>query len=547
MSLVKGRPSTMNDDYQLNITRIIQYAATVHPKREIASRTPTGMFRYNYAKAYERICAMANALENLGIKPGDAVGVLGFNTHRFYENFFSIPGLGAAMLELNIRLAPPDLLYVAQHSDAKALFVDDFLLPLAEMLASQHEFEFFVVMSDRKEFDTKLDPVYSYEALIEENKKDREWDEIDEKSAATICYTSGTTGKPKGVYYSHRSIYLHSLAGVSNLRIGPEDCALQIVPMFHANGWGGQIGATMVGAKQVFPGFFTLQNADLLVDLIIKEGVTVTMAAPVILIPMLEYLRNVEPKPNLKGLRIASGATEPPVAMMKGFAEFGVEIIHAYGATETSPLVTMNFVKPGLELTEDEYWDLKRYQGLPVMGVEIKLVDAEGNELPWDGKSMGELWIKGPWVTKEYYNDERTKDSFVDGWWKSGDVAIITPEGYVKIVDRVKDVIKSGGEWISSVDLENTLMAHPAVYEACVIGVEHPKWQERPLALVVLRPDYKDKVTKEELIEFLKPHFAKWQLPDDVIFVDEIPKTSVGKFDKKLLREKYRDYLIKKS
>ncbi len=543
--MIRGIPSTMNDDYQLNMTRIIQHAAKIYPKREIASRTMAGMFRYNYAKAYERICAIANALEDLGIKAGDVVGIMGFNTHRFYESYFSVPGLGAALLELNMRLPPADLSYVAEHSGAKALFVDDLLLPMAEMLAQQHEFEFFVVMSDRK-VETKLDPVYSYEELVERSKKEREWEEIDEKSTATICYTSGTTGKPKGVYYSHRSIYLHAWGGVANLKIGTEDCVMQIVPMFHANGWGGHIGGTMVGAKLVFPGFFTLQNADLLVNLIIEEGVTATNAAPVILIPMLEYLRKIEPKPNLEGLRIGSGASEPPVAMMKGFAEFGVEIIHAYGATETSPLVTLNFVKPGLELSEEEYWELKRYQGLPVLGVEVKVVDANGNELPWDGKSMGELWIKGLWIAKEYYDDERTKDSFVDGWWKSGDVAVITPEGYVKVVDRVKDVIKSGGEWISSVDLENYLMAHPAVYEACVIAVEHPKWQERPIAIIVLKPDYRDKVTKEEIREFLMQRFAKWQLPDDIIFVNEIPKTSVGKFDKKLLRERYRKYLIEK-
>ncbi len=405
--MIVGRASTMSDDYQLNLPKIIQHAAKINPKREIASRTPTGMFRYNYAKAYERICAMANALENLGVKPGDVIGVLGFNTHRFYESYFSIPGIGAVLLQLNLRLPPHDLLYVVQHSEAKALFVDDFLLPMAETLASQHNFDFVVVMSDRKEFDTKLENVYSYEQLIDESDKKRKWEEIDEKSAASACYTSGTTGKPKGVYYSHRSMYLHALAGICYFHITSADCYMQIVPIFHAAGWGGHIAATMVGAKLVFPGFFTLQNADLLVDLILQEGVTVTMAAPVILLPMLEYLRKKEPKPDLRGLRIGSGATEPPLAMIKGYAEFGIEIIHAYGATETSPLATINYVKPDLQLSGEDLFELRKYQGLPVVGVEIKLVDANGNELPWDGKSIGELWIKGAWVTKEYYNDER--------------------------------------------------------------------------------------------------------------------------------------------
>ncbi len=545
--MIVGKPSTINDDYQLNVIKILKHAAKVYPKREIASRSIFGIHRYSYSQAYERVCAIANALEKLGIKPGDAVGLLGFNTHRFYESYFSIPGLGAVLLPLNLRLPPQDLLYILKHSEVKGLLVDDFMVPIAEMIAPQHDFDFFVIMSERKEVDTKLDPAYSYEELVEGNEKTRDWDEIDERSAATACYTSGTTGKPKGIYFSHRSIYLHALTGAAYLRIGAEDCYMQIVPMFHANGWGGHIGATMVGSKLVFPGFFTLENVDVLMDLIVKEGVTVTHAAPVILIPMLEYLRKLDPKPDLTGLRIGSGASEPPVAMMKGFAEFGVEIIHAYGATETSPLVTLNFIKPDLELSEEEYWEYKKFQGLPVLGVEVKVMtgDREGQEAPWDGKTMGELWIRGIWVTKEYYRDERTKDSFADGWWKSGDVAVITPEGYVKIVDRVKDVIKSGGEWISSVDLENTLMAHPAVLEACVIGVEHPKWQERPLAFVVLKPG--EEAMKEELIEFLKSRFAKWQVPDDILFVDEIPKTSVGKFDKRALREKYRKYLIEKS
>jgi fatty-acyl-CoA synthase len=534
----------MNDDYQLTMIKILQHAAKIHPKREVVSRTPMGMFRYNYLQAYERVCAMANALENLGIKPGDVVGILGFNTHRFYESFFSISGIGATLLELNLRLSPQDLLYILQHSEVKALFVDDFLLPLAEMLGSQHKFDFIVVMTDRSEFDTKLKPAHSYEELVKENEKTRDWEEVDEKTAATACYTSGTTGKPKAVYYSHRSIYLHALTGMAYLRVGCDDCYLQIVPMFHANGWGGHIGSTMAGSKLVLPGFFTLQNVDTLVDLIINEGVTVTHAAPVILIPMLEYLKNIDPRPDLTGLRIGSGASEPPVSMMKGYAEFGAEIVHAYGATETGPLVTLNYVKPGIEV--EDLWELRKYQGLPVMGTELKVVDQNGNEVPWDGKTMGEVWIKGAWVAKEYYEDERTKDSFVDGWWKSGDVGVITPEGYLKVVDRLKDVIKSGGEWISSVDLENTLMGHPAVFEACVVGVEHPKWQERPLAFIVPKPEYKEKVSKEELIEFLKPHFAKWQLPDDIIFVDEIPKTSVGKFDKKVLREKYRKYFVER-
>ena len=280
------------------------------------------------------------------------------------------------------------------------------------------------------------------------------------------------------------------------------------------------------------------------IELMEKENVTTTAGAPAIFIPMLNYLQKLEPKPKFN-IRAWSGASEPPIAMMRGLREFGIEIIHAYGATETTPLVCYNFVKPGLELTEDEKWELKKKQGIPVFGIEVKVVDEKGNELPYDGKSIGELLIRGHWVTESYYNDPRTYGSFegegLVKWWRSGDAAVIDSNRYIKIVDRFKDLIKSGGEWISSVDLENTLMAHPAVFEACVVGVPHPKWEERPLALVVLKPEYKDKVTKQDLIEFLKKSFAKWQISDEILFVDEIPKTSVGKFSKRILRERYKD------
>lgn len=542
----------MNDEWQLNLWKVIQYAARVHGSTEVVSyRTLQGgqVHRLNYRSVYERVSAMANALKKLGVEPGDRIAVLGWNDHRYYESYFSIPGIGAVMLQLNLRLHPSDLIDILDHSGARALFVDDTLLKLAEELAKYHKFDFFVVMSDKPLFQisTSLSPVYGYEELIAQNPKTYDWEEIDERSAATACYTSGTTGKPKGVYYSHRALILHGWSISNVLKLDVSDVFLAIVPLFHANGWGAPIAVTMIGGKQVYPGRYTPES---LVEIMIKEKVTVIAGAPAIFMPILEVLRKMEPKPKLN-VRAISGASEPPLAMMKGLAEFGIKITHAYGATETTPLVTVNAPKPEIKaLPEEEQWEYMRKQGFPVFGIEAKLVDlASGKELPWDGRSVGELYVRGPWVIKEYYNDPRTGEAITpDKYWKTGDVGYIDELGYLKLVDRAKDLIKSGGEWISSVDMENYLMAHPYVLEAVVVGIPHPRWEERPLALVVLREEYRDKPAEEverELKEHLSKKFAKWQLPDKILFVREIPKTSVGKFDKKVIREQYKDLYMR--
>ncbi len=546
MEIVKGRPSTMNDSYQLNVHKLLEHAARVHGDTEVISdrRLQGGLrHRFTYRQVYERVNRIANAFEReLNVAPGDIVGVLDWNDHRYYESYFSLPSIGAVTLELNIRLHPTELGYIIKHTKPKGLLVDDSLLQLAEVLSKEHDFSFILVMSDKpvEEIKTNL-RVLGYEELLRSNSPNRPSLTVDERSAATAAFTSGTTGLPKGVFYSHRSIILHAMAVAIGNSLTPSDVGLQIVPMFHANAWGTPFASTMMGMKMIYPGRYT---PDTLVEHIVTHKVTVTAGVPTILLEIVRRLQQMGVK--TPGLRITSGGSEPPSALAKAFMELGGRVIQGYGATETSPLVSMALPKAELkELSDIERFE-KMKQGLPIFGAEVKVVDPITNqELPWDGKSFGEIWLRGPWIAKEYYNDPRSSERFTpDGWWRSGDVGVVDPLGYIRLVDRLKDVIKSGGEWISSIDLENFLMAHPYVREASVVGVPHPKWGERPLAVVSLKPEYQSKdkeEVKKELREHLLKRFAKWQLPDDFIFVDEIPKTSVGKFRKEEIRSKYKD------
>ena len=550
MEIIKGFPATSQDDYQLNMINIIKHGARNFGRQQIVTRKADGsMFRYTYQDAYARVKRLGNALYNLGVKIGDRVGVLEWNTYRYYEMDFGIPGSGAVLLQMNLRLSPPELSFVVNHAEAQFIFVDETLLPIAEAIAPLCKtVKGWVILTDKKLADitTKLSPVYSYEEILAGAKEEIEWPNLDEKSAYAACYTTGTTGNPKGVYYSHRDVYLHSAALALNLELSYRDCFFQIVPMFHAMGWGTPQAATMAGSKLLLPGRYAATDLGPLFEIMVLEKVTVGAGAPAIFMPMLEYIRKMDVKPDFRGARFLSGATEPPAALMKGLYDLtGAEIIHAYGATETTPLVTINRLKPWLEetYTEEQRWDLKRKQGYAVVGLDVKIVDPNDNELPCDGRTSGEILIRGPWITAKYHNAPGTETQFTaDGYWKSGDAGTIDEEGYVKITDRVKDLIKSGGEWISSVDMENELISHPAVVDAAVTGVRHPKWEERPIALVVLRPEHKGKVAKEDILAHLSSRkFAKWQLPEAVLFVDAIPKTSVGKSDKKVIREQYKD------
>jgi fatty-acyl-CoA synthase len=548
MDIVKGFPSTMQDDYQLNVINLIKHGARNFDKQEIVCKVGSSMFRYTYADAYGRMKRFANALKGLGIGVGDRVGVMDWNSYRNYEMYFSIPGTGSVMLLMNLRLSPTDLSYVVNHADTKLIVVDETLIPLVEAIAPEcKQVRGYVIFTDKniKDIQTTLSPVYSYEDLLEQADAEYEWPHMDERAACGACYTTGTTGRPKGVYYSHRSTYLHALAISCNAQLSNQDCYFQLVPLFHAMGWGGPYFATLVGAKFVLPGMYNLDRLDELAEIMVSEGVTTSAGAPALLIPMLEYIKKLDKKPDFAGARLLSGATEPPLSMMKEYWNLtGAEIIHAYGATETSPLASINRLKPWLtkELPEEERWDLRRKQGYVITGLDVKLLDPSGNEVQKDGESVGEFCLRGPWLTGSYYNPEAPSTQFSeDGYWKSGDAGTMDADSYLKITDRVKDVIKSGGEWISSVDMENAIIAHPAVFEATVIGVTHPKWEERPLALVVLTDEHKGKVGKQEILDHLIKTFAKWQLPDEILFVDAFDKTSVGKSNKKVLREKYKD------
>ncbi|MCY1658889.1 UNVERIFIED_ORG: fatty-acyl-CoA synthase [Dietzia maris] len=545
--IVTGLPSTHGDSYQLNTTTLLRHSTRTYPEQEIVFRTVDGGWdRYTYADMFERVGKSAHALTGLGAGPGTVVGILDWNSKRHMELYWAIPGIASVMLQMNLRLAPVDLAYVTDHAEASIVLVDESLLPVAEALVEQGVgVKTWVVMTDKplSEISTTLPGVVHWEDALTAAEPGFDWPMIDETSAYSACYTTGTTGRPKGVYYSHRGIYLHTLSEAAQLKMGDDDTVMIITPMFHGQGWGLPQSAIYSAAKVVLPGRYTAEDTSALVDAMISESVTVANGAPAIFEPMLDYIRTLKTRPDFSRARLLSGATEPSLTLMRGFHDLtGADIIHAYGATETTPLVTVNAgLKHTLRdvLSEDEKWDLKRAQGLLVNGIDIKVVGPDGTELPHDGVSQGEVLMRGPWIIERYHKMEDKGDAFADGWWRSGDAGTIRSDGYLKLTDRIKDVVKSGGEWISSIDMENAIVAHPQVREAAVVGIEHPKWQERPVAIVV-QEDGAD-LGVDDIHAVLEDKFAKWQLPDIVIFADALPRTSVGKLDKKTLRTDHAD------
>jgi fatty-acyl-CoA synthase len=445
-----------------------------------------------------------------------------------------------------LRLPGDQIAYIVNHAEDKVLFVDPSLLPAVEKLAPHlKSVKHYIVMAESVPDGTTLSPVSAYEDLLKDVGSEYPWPRLDENDAAAMCYSSGTTGHPKGVVYSHRGLTLHSfgLTMVDSFGINERDVMMPVVPMFHVLAWGTPFACTMVGAKLVFPGPH-LQPRDL-AELIQAEKVTLAAGVPTLWLGMLGLME--KERYDLSSLRdmIVGGAAAPQSMLEAYEKKLGVRMTQAWGMTEMSPLGTVSRLKSyQTALPEAEQWALRAKQGIPASGVEIRAVDEMGKEVAWDGKAIGELQVRGPWIIRSYYNDERNAESFMDGWFRTGDVVTIDPEGFVQIVDRTKDLVKSGGEWISSQEIENAIMGHPKVQEAAVIAVPHPKWQERPLACVVPKPDYKDSLTKDELYEFLRQRFEKLYLPDDIVFIEAVPKTSVGKFDKKVLRQQYKEHKL---
>ena len=528
-------------DYPLTLTHLLERSAKLFPRQEIASKIPHGMHRYSYADFHRRVHALAHVLRSLNIQPGDRVGTLCWNSFRHLELYFAIPCYGAVMHTLNLRLPSDQLAYIINHAEDQVIFVDASLFNLLEPIRDQiPSVKCFVILPDQDA------PAADYEQLLQSAPAEPyPWPRLDENTAAATCYTSGTTGHPKGVLYTHRALFLHSfaLAMTDSFAISERDVVLQIVPMFHANGWGVPFAAVMTGSRIVFTGR-ELQPADI-AGLIQNERVTFTAGVPTIWMNLFGYL---ETHPHdLSSLRmVVSAGSAMPRQLIEWYEKkHGVHFHLAWGMTETTPIATFMAVKNHLKsLPEKEHFDLLARHGLPLAGVDIRIVDAEGAELPWDGSTMGELQTRGPWVISGYYNDPRGDESFSEGWFRTGDVSTIDPEGYMQIMDRTKDLVKSGGEWISSVDLENAIMAHPKVMEAAVIAVFHPKWQERPLACIAPFEQHRGQITKQEILDFLAGKITKWWLPDDIVFIDAVPKTSVGKFNKRVLREQFKDYVL---
>jgi 3-(methylthio)propionyl---CoA ligase len=531
--LMMGMPLLVSD--------LLRHADRHHGDAQIVSRRVEGdLHRYTYRDAHTRSRRLANALRRLGLAAGDRVATLAWNGHRHFEVYYAVAGSGMVMHTVNPRLFPEQIAWILNDAEDSILFFDLTFLPLVQkLLPLCPHLRNVVLLTDRAHMPPDAGNLLCYEELVDAESDAFDWPTFDENTACGLCYTSGTTGNPKGALYSHRSTVLHAYAIClpDAMGLSARDCALPVVPMFHANAWGLPFAAPLVGAKIVFPG--CALDGKSLHALFESERVSFSAGVPTVWAGLIQYMKENGVRLSTLERTIIGGAACPPAMIRTLEDDFGIEVNHAWGMTEMSPLGSVcKLQQKHLALPDEEKRKLREKQGHVVYGVDWKIVDGDGKDLPWDGKAFGDLLVRGPWVVSGYYKGE--KSPLVDGWFPTGDVATIDPDGYLKITDRSKDVVKSGGEWISSIALENLAMAHPAVLEAAVIACKHPKWDERPLLLVVKKPN--QSVTRAELLRFYEGKVAKWWIPDDVVFLDELPHTATGKLMKTSLRERFANH-----